>query len=67
MSHTSWDGTPMGSAPPYHQDPSPGGAPVLSPDGHWRWAVDHWELCDDPAESSEEDPAPGQDAVDSLD
>ncbi len=59
MSHTSWSATaPMGSASPYHLDPSPGGAPVCSPDGHWRWAGDHWELRDDPDESeSETDPA----------
>ncbi len=58
MSHTSWSSTAaMGSGSPYHQDPSPGGAPVLTPDGHWRWAGDHWELRDDPEpdEASAED------------
>ena len=49
MSHTSWSPpTHMGSASPYHQDPRPGGAPVLTPAGHWRWTGDHWELRDDP-------------------
>ena len=56
MSHTSWSSTaPMGSGSPYHQDPSPGGAPVLTPDGHWRWAGDHWELRDDPDADAETD------------
>ena len=69
MSHTSWSSAAqLGSCAPYHQDPMPGGAPVLTPDGHWRWDGDHWVLRDDPEDvESQADPAPDEDTVDSLD
>ncbi len=71
MSHISWSSTAqIGSCAPYHQDPRPGGAPVLTPDGHWRWDVDHWELRDDPDDPDGpeglDDPAPDGEVVDSL-
>ena len=70
MSHTTWSSHPgSGAASPYHLDPSPGGAPVVSPDGHWRWDGDHWVLRDDPedADESDTDPEPDQDTAASLD
>jgi hypothetical protein len=67
VSHTSWTAqAAMGESSPYHLDPRPGGAPVLTPDGRWRWDGGRWVLRDD-AEVSGEDPAADEDAVASLD
>jgi hypothetical protein len=40
---TIWSEPPvLGMAPLFHLDPSLGGPPLVTPDGHWRWEGDHW-------------------------
>lgn len=42
---TNWS-APAPAPEPYHADPSPGGPPLVSPDGHWRWDGERWRLLD---------------------
>lgn len=36
----------LGMTPLFHLDPSLGGPPLVTPDGHWRWQRDHWVALD---------------------
>jgi hypothetical protein len=42
MGDTWGDTTSLGLVPHFHADPSLGGPPLASPDGHWWWDGAAW-------------------------
>ena len=44
---TEWQ-APAQPPPAYHDDPSEGGPPLASPDGHWWWDGSAWVPRPDP-------------------
>jgi hypothetical protein len=46
---TEWQ-APAQPPPAYHDDPSEGGPPLASPDGHWWWDGSAWVPRPDPVE-----------------
>jgi hypothetical protein len=46
---TQWH-APAQPPPEYHDDPSLGGPPLASPDGHWWWDGRHWVPLTDPVQ-----------------
>jgi hypothetical protein len=50
MDDYSWGATPfLGLVPHFHADPTQGGAPLPSADGHWWWTGLHWTPVQQPA------------------
>ena len=45
---TDWQ-APSQPPPAYHDDPSEGGPPLVSHDGHWWWDGDAWAPRPDPS------------------
>ena len=56
--YDSWTSSSfLGSAPHFHSDPSMGGPPMISGDGHWRWNGERWVLISPPEPEPAETPA----------
>lgn len=60
--HSTWGTLPcLGLLPDFHTDPTEGGAPLVSLDGHWWWDGQAWRPVLTPACGSEpEQPAPAE-------
>lgn len=45
MTDATWSDPPvLGLAPLFHLDPAVGGTPLASPDGHWWWDGQRWQV-----------------------